>query len=461
MIDVKEIRANPERLREAIHLRRVDPTRADLDRWLELDEQRRHLQALLEKLNAEKNRLAQLGTVDPAAARRKGQEIRQQARALEEQLTRVTNEWQNILDWFPNWPDPEMPWGEGEDDNVEECAWIPGSGYVDADRLGKGAHTAPLMPQHPPHADDPGFRPLHYADLGQKSGGVDTTQAARVSGSRFAYILGDVALMQLALQHLLVDKLLGAGFQPIIPPLLVRERSLYGTSHFPEGRDQVYEIKSYNVEEGHPLFLVGSSEPANFSYFMDRTLSEAELPIKVFAMTPCFRSEAGSWGKDVKGIKRVHQFDKIELNAVCVPDQAVAIYEEFRAINEWLLQVLELPYHIVDKCGGDAGYLATHRQRDAEVWLSSTREFMEVMTDTNTTDYQARRLNIRYKSGDGRVRYCHTVNDTGCAMGRMLIAILDNYQQKDGSVKVPEALRSVVNKDYIRPQSCLVNHPYE
>ena len=301
MIDVKEIRANPERMREAIQLRKIDPTRADLDRWLELDEQKRHLQALLEQLNAEKNRLAQLGKVDSAAARRTGQEIRQQARVLDEQLALVTKEWQNILDWFPNWPDPEMPRGDGEDDNVEECVWIPGVGYVDPDRLGKGAHTAPLMPQHPPHADDPDFRPLHYADLGQKIGGVDTAQGARVSGSRFAYILGHVALMQIALQQLLADKLLGEGLQPIIPPLLVRERSLYGTSHFPEGRDQVYEIKSYNVEEGHPLFLVGSSEPANFSYFMDRTLSESELPIKVFAMTPCFRSEAGSWGKDDPG----------------------------------------------------------------------------------------------------------------------------------------------------------------
>jgi seryl-tRNA synthetase len=159
MIDVKEIRANPERMREAIRLRKVDPTRADLDRWLELDEQRRHLQGLLEEINAEKNRLAQLGKTDPAAARRKGQEIRQKARALDEQLARVTKEWQSILDWFPNWPDPQMPRGDGEDDNVEECAWIPGVGYVDPDRLGKGAHTAPLMPQHSPHADDPDFRP--------------------------------------------------------------------------------------------------------------------------------------------------------------------------------------------------------------------------------------------------------------------------------------------------------------
>jgi seryl-tRNA synthetase len=293
---------------------------------------------------------------------------------------------------------------------------------------------------------------MHYADLGESHGGVDTLQGGKVSGSRFAYILGDVAVMQIALQRLLTDELLRRGFQPIVPPLLVRERSLYGTSHFPEGRDQVYEIKTDNVEEPLPLFLVGSSEPANFSYFMDRTLDEAELPIKVFAVTTCFRSEAGSWGKDVKGIKRVHQFDKIEMNAVCAPDQSVAVYAEFREINEWLMQQLELPYRIVDKCTGDAGYLATYRQRDVEVWLSGSREYMEVMTDTNTTDYQARRLNIRYKATAGGTQHCHTVNDTGCAMGRMLIAIMDNYQQADGSVLVPRVLAPLMNKDRLLPR---------
>ena len=202
-----------------------------------------------------------------------------------------------------------------------------------------------------------------------------------------------------------------------------------------------------------PLFLVGSSEPSNFSYFMDRTLEEAELPLKLFAVTTCFRSEAGSWGKDVKGIKRVHQFDKIEMNAVCTPEQSAAVYAEFREVNEWLMQQLELPYRIVDKCTGDAGYLATYRQRDVEVWLSGSREYMEVMTDTNTTDYQARRLNIRYKAAAGGTQHCHTVNDTGCAMGRMLIAIMDNYQQADGSVLVPRVLAPLMNKDRLLPRN--------
>ena len=451
MIDVKEVRANPDGLREAIRLRRVDPAKADVDMWLKADSEKRNLQTQIDSLNGQKRELARLGKSDPDAARQKGQELRVKTRDLEEQLGLINQEWQRILDWFPNWPHPQMPRGDGEEDNVEERAWIPESGYVRDDALGTGDHCVGSMPRFPVHAEDRDFKPVHHADLAPTLG-VDTLQAAKVSGSRFAYILGDLALVQMALHQLLTGELLRRGYEMMIPPLLVRERTLYGTSHFPEGRDQVYSITRDNVEEGAELFLVGSSEPTNFSYFMDRTLKEEELPIRIFAATSCFRSEAGSWGKDVKGIKRVHQFDKIEMNSVCTAEQSNDLYEEFSEINEWLLQSLELPYRVVGKCTGDAGYLATHRQRDMEVWMSGSGEFMEVMTDTNTTDYQSRRMNIRYKGNKGGPKFCHTVNDTGCAMGRMLIAIMDNYQQRDGSVIVPDALRAVVGKDRIQPR---------
>lgn len=450
MIDVKSARANPDALKEAVVQRKVDPARADVDRWLELDQRKRQLQGQIDGLNSQKKELARLGKTDPDAARQKGQELRQQGKDLEEEMGRVNGEWQQILDWFPNWSHPDMPVGAGEEDNVEEKAWVPGVGYLDQALLGRGEQSAAAMPQAPLHRESEDFAPIHHAELGVRLGGVDTLQAAQVSGSRFAYLRGDVALMQYGLNRLLSDELLARGYEMFIPPLLVRERALYGTSHFPEGRDQVYAIKGDNVEEGAELFLVGSSEPTNFSFFMDRTLNAAQLPAKVFAATACFRSEAGSWGKDVKGIKRVHQFDKIEMNAVCTAEQSEAIYEEFGQINEWLLQTLQLPYRSVAKCTGDAGYLASHRQRDFEVWLSGSKEYMEVMTDTNTTDYQARRLRIRYRDEKGGLRFCHTVNDTGCAMGRMLIAIMDNYQQAGGRVKVPEALRPVVQKEYLQ-----------
>jgi seryl-tRNA synthetase len=448
MLEVREIRANPDRLREAIRLRGVDPTRADVDRWLALDEQRRRLQTDLDAVNAERKQLASLGRTDPDAARHQGQVLRIRSGELESELDRVTDEWRAVMAWFPNWPHPKMPPGTSEHQNVEESAWVPGSGYLAASELGLGAHTAPLMPRHPPHADTRDFTPKTYPDLGDPLG-IDTLQGAKVAGSRFTYLIGDSVRLQMAIETLLKTRLLQAGFTPIVPPLLVRERSLFGTSHFPEGRDQVYEIKADYVEDETALFLVGSSEPTNFSYFMDRTLAESELPIRLFAATPCFRSEAGSWGKDVRGIKRVHQFDKIEMNALCTPEQAEEIYEQFREINEWLLQTLELPYHVIEKCSGDAGYLATHRQRDVEVWLPGSGEFMEVMTDTNTSDFQARRLNIRFRASDGSSRYVHTLNDTGCALGRMLIAVMENYQQQDGSVKVPEALRALVGKAYL------------
>ena len=449
MIDVRQIRANPHALREAVRLRCVDPALADVDRWLALDEERRQLQAEIDQLNTQKKELARLGKSDPSAARQKGQELREKGRELETRLAELTGPWQEILDWFPNWPHADMPHGEGEADNVEERAWVPGTGYLAANQLGKGEVCAGSMPKAPPHGAGE-FEPREHADLGQALG-IDTLQAGQVAGSRFAYLRGAVARLQYGLQQLLVDELLHRGYEMMIPPLLVRDRSLYGTSHFPEGRDQVYAIQTDNVEDGTQLYLVGSSEPTNFSYFMDRTLAEDELPVRIFAYTTCFRSEAGSWGKDVKGIKRVHQFDKIEMNAVCAPDQSAALYEEFGQINEWLLQTLELPYRVVDKCTGDAGYLASHRQRDLDVWMPGTGAFMEVMTDTNTTDYQARRLNIRYKGKEGRPRFCHTVNDTGCAMGRMLIAILENYQQADGSVSVPSVLRRVAGVEAIEP----------
>ena len=450
MLDVRQIRANPQALREAIRFRKVDPTLADVDTWLELDEKRRALRNEIDALNTEKKQIAQIGKTDRDAARKKGQEVRERGKELEQQMSKITASWQAILDWFPNYPHVDMPAGAGEEDNPEECVWLPGSGYVDAAELGKGDHSSDRMPRAVPHGEGE-FEPQNHADLGAKLG-IDTLQGGQVSGSRFAYIRGDLALLQYGLQLLLIGELLRRGYEMMVPPLLVRERTLYGTSHFPEGRDQVYAIRTDNVEEAEELFLVGSSEPSNFSYFMDRTLKEEELPVKIFAYTTCFRSEAGSWGKDVKGIKRMHQFDKIEMNSVCAPEQSEEMYAEFGEINEWLLQQLELPYRMVEKCGGDAGYLASHRQRDGEVWLPGSGEFMEVMTDTNTTDYQARRMNIRYKGAQGGLKFCHTVNDTGCAMGRMIISIMENYQQANGSVRVPEALRVVVGKDKIEPR---------
>jgi len=184
---------------------------------------------------------------------------------------------------------------------------------------------------------------------------------------------------------------------------------------------------------------------------MDKVLKEEELPVKIYAQTTCFRSEVGSWGKDVRGIKRVHQFDKLEMNAVCTENQERKIFDEFLEINEWLFQLLEIPYRIVNKCTGDCGYSATYFQHDVEVWRPADREYMEAGTDTMTTDYQARRLNIKYKSEDG-LKFARTVNDTGVAFGRAIIALLENHQEENGSVIIPQALQKYTGFEKILPK---------
>lgn len=452
MVDVQFVRENPERMRAIINSGRGNPEKANIDLWLKLDKERTLLVQQRDALNTKKNELANLGKSGATSddIRKKGQELKQESQKIEESLTRIEKEWQEILAWMPNIPHQDMPEGKGEDDNLIIRAWDPANGYVENFNEVRVKDSTNPFPARSMHWDKEDLKAKHHLEIGEALELIDNNQGAKVSGSRFTYIVGDLALMQYAIQQLLFSKLLSMGFKQIIPPLLVREVALFGTSHFPEQVDQVYKIdNTYLEDSSKPLYLVGSSEPSNFSYFIDKTLSTEALPIKLFAYTSCFRSEAGSWGRDTKGIKRLHQFDKIEMNVVCRPEESDKIFDELLSVNEWLLQELQLPYHLVLKCTGDAGYMASSKQIDPEVWLPGQKEFMEVMTDTNTTDYQARRLNIKFKDETGAKKYVHTVNDTGVAMGRMLIAIIDNYQQADGTIKVPEALRKFMGKDYI------------
>ena len=447
MLDTKLIRENPEYVKKIIAAGRSKSEKANIDEWLKLDAERSGLIGQIDQLRAERNQLSKISGKPDEATMEKVKKLKDDFQVLEKQLADVESKWQEILDWIPNMPVSEeaMPFGKGEEDNVVLKAWIPGKGYIEK----KGVMDKEEMPTRSIHWDAALDKPIHHLDLGQAMGVIDMEQAAKVAGSRFTYLSGDLTLLQYALQRYLFDELIRRGFTLLNPPLLVRDNILYGTSHFPEQRDQVYQLKGDLLEEGNELNLIGSSEPTNFAYFMDRVLNEADLPRKVFAYTPCFRSEVGSWGRDVRGIKRVHQFDKLEMNAVCTPEQSEKVFEEFLAINEWFWQSLEIPYQLVLKCTGDAGYHASAHQIDPEGWLPGQQEFMELGTDTNTTDFQARRFNIKYKAQDGQKVFCHTVNDTCAAMGRTLIAIMDNYQQSDGTVKVPEVLRKLIGKDFI------------
>lgn len=439
MLDLKYVRQNLEEVKQNVINRK---STAKVDEVIRLDDHRiklaSQIDAMRRDLKSQSKQKPDAATI--AKLRLLGEDIQK----LESELSQVEQDLKREAALLPNQTASVMPVGKGEEDNEEVVVWIPNQGYLAKDKLGVGNHSAQHMPKlH--------FGGSHHLDLGENLGLIDSKQGAKVSGSRFAYLVDGAAVLENALVQLLSQELLHHEFIWVDPPLLVKEPILFGTSHFPEGRDQVYHIGNENVEEGQELFLVGSSEPSLFGYGLDRTFTREQLPLKMFAITPCFRSEVGSWGKDVRGIKRVHQFNKLEMDVICAPTDSGAIFEELRGYNEWLLQQLGLPYRVIHKCTGDCGYLATYDQYDVEVWMPSQQEFMETMTDTLATDYQARRLAIKYVTETGERQFVHTVNNTGVALGRMVAAILDNFQQPDGSVVVPEALRPWVGREVLVP----------
>src|SRR3990172_6034045 len=438
MLDIKFIRENPDLIQKNVVFR---GGKVPVSQVLEADKKRRDLIKRSEELRADRNiRSAKKPSPEEIAQLRIA---REELKKIEDELKMIETEFQDLLARIPNMSSPDMPEGNGDPDHVELAVWLPDGGYLPKEKLGRGDNSAQFMPVR---------EGRHHVDLGRDLDVIDIEQSAKTSGSRFAYLKNEAALMQYALFELLKNKLIGEGFIPMIVPVMVNERVLFGTSHFPEGRDQVYEINTEFVEEKKPLFLVGSSEPPLFAYYMDKVLKEKELPVKMFAFTHCFRSEVGSWGKDVRGIKRVHQFDKLEMDTITAPEKSREMMEYLRSINEWVMQQLQLPYRVINKCSRDCGYNATYLQYDVEGWLPSQKEFIELGSNTDAWDYQARRMNISYLGPDGRKSFAHTVNDTGIPIGRMIIAILDNYQNPDGSVTIPEALRPYMGTDVILPK---------
>jgi seryl-tRNA synthetase len=262
---------------------------------------------------------------------------------------------------------------------------------------------------------------------------IDMERAARVSGSRFAYLRGDLVILELALVRYAIEKLLDLGFEPVIPPVLVRERALYGTGQLPDTEQQIYRLADDD------LYLVGTSEVPLASLHQDEILDRDQLPLRYAGFSSCFRREAGAAGKDTRGIFRVHQFDKVEMFSFVEPENSVAEHEHLLAIEESILQELEIPYRVVAIAVDDLGASAA-KKFDCEAWLPGQGRFRELTSTSNTTDYQARRLEIRYRQADGRPAYLHTLNGTAVAVGRTIIALLENGQREDGSVALPDAV---------------------
>ena len=440
MIDLEILRNNPEKVRIAIKNKGIK--NFDFDSFLELDRGRLKLLRNLEDLRSERNKISDkistLNASDRQTALESASKLKQEIKKLEEEFSNSDELFNKELLKLPNIPSEQMPIGSGESDNIAIRAWTKESGEIIPENI---EDTSFISKNNYIYKD--------HLELGKIHDMIDTEKSSAISGSRFSYLKKDAVLLQDAISQILKQKLRMHGFFPMIPPLMVLDKALYGTSHFPEGRDQVYQIKNDNVEEGRELFLVGSSEPANFAYFSNSVLDESELPKKFYAQTTCFRSEVGSWGRDVRGIKRVHQFDKLEMNAITTKTQADEIFNELVSINEWLLQQLELPYRVVNKCTGDSGYNASYFQYDLEVYRLATNEWMETMTATNTSDFQARRLNIKYRDSVGKLNYSYTLNDTGVAFGRIILAIMENHQDEQGNIILPEILRPILGKEKI------------
>jgi seryl-tRNA synthetase len=413
MLDLKLIRSEPERVKAALERRGAG---ADVDELLALDAKRRELLPRIESAQAERKKLSkQIG-----AEKQKGNEaadlvaevgrLKEQIEAGRAELDEVDAEIERVAAALPNLPDPAAPDGMTEEDAVV------------VREVGER-----------PSFD---FEPLDHLEIGTRLGVIDVESAARVSGSRFAYLKGDLVLVEMALVRYALDVAAAEGHEPVVPPVLVREEALYGTGFLPGDRDQIYEIPKDD------LFLVGTSEVSLASLHADEILDAERLPIRYAGFSTCFRREAGAGGRDTRGIFRVHQFDKVEMFSFVEPSESAAEHERLLAIEERILGELEIPYRVVNVAAGDLGAPAA-KKYDCEAWIPSQARYRELTSCSNTTDYQARRLGCRYRAADGETpQAVHTLNGTAIAVGRTVVALMENRQQRDGSVELPGILHS-------------------
>jgi seryl-tRNA synthetase len=392
-----------------------------------LDEQRRKLLPRIEERRAEQNRVSD----EIAEAKRAGgepsdkiaamRELAGEIKRLEEELAGVKEEIDRLLPTLPNLPDPSASEGETEED-AEVLK-----------EVGKR-----------PEFD---FEPKDHLELGVELDVIDMESAAVASGSRFAYLKRELVLVELALVQFAIQKLVRQGFTPVVPPVLVREEPLFWTGFLPTDRAQIYEIS------GDDLFLVGTSEVSLAALHADEIVGEQDLPLRYAGFSTCFRREAGAAGKDTRGIFRVHQFDKVEMFSFVHPETSGEEHERLLGIQEQLLQELGIPYRVVNIAAGDLGASAA-KKYDCEAWLPGQGRYREVTSCSNTTDYQARRLRCRFRSAEGgSPQPVHTLNGTAVAVGRMLVALMENFQRGDGSVEMPKALHAFGAPDRIPAQS--------
>jgi seryl-tRNA synthetase len=397
MLDIRLIRAEPDAVKAALARRGPDEP-AKVDHVLELDTRWRELTTGAEELRAEQNRASKALRGKPTDEQRQElADLSARAKDLAEQETAVRAERETALLGLEN---------------------IPADDAADTDTVVREVGESGKTGRD--HLELAGSR-------------IDMERGARLSGSRFAYLRGDLVLLELALVRYAFDKLGGYGFEPVIPPVLVREEALYGTGMLPDTEQQLYTVPE------DELYLVGTSEVALASMHRDEILELSELPVRYAGLSSCFRREAGAGGRDTRGIFRVHQFDKVEMFAFVEPSRSVEEHDRILSVEEAICADLELPYRVVNIAVDDLGAPAA-KKYDIEVWLPGQAQFRELTSCSNTTDFQARRLDVRYRGEDGKPAHVHTLNGTAVTSSRTIVALLENGQQDDGSVVLPEAL---------------------
>jgi seryl-tRNA synthetase len=413
MIDPRLLRDDPDAIRESVRRR---GSKVDLDALIELDAKLRAARQQAEVLRAsQKEAGREIATLAGEAkdnAIAGVAELATQVKTAAAEVDRLEADFE--LAWLevPNLVAKDAADGFSEEDNLE------------VKRVGTGMTEG-----------------TDHAQLGESLGIIDTIRAAKVSGSRFGYLKGQGAMLEFSLVRWAMDHLQAEGFTPMIPPVLVREQALVGTGFFPEAAEQVYEVSK------DELFLVGTAEVPLAAYHSDEILTPEELPVRYAGFSTCFRREAGTYGKDTAGIFRVHQFDKVEMFVFIDPAESEAEHERLLAVEETLVGELEIPYRVVNVAAGDLGASAA-KKYDIEAWFPGEQSYREITSCSNTTDYQARRLKVRTRTDTGN-EIVHTLNGTACAVGRTILALLENHQQPDGSVVIPEALRRYTGFDII------------
>jgi seryl-tRNA synthetase len=415
VLDLRFVRENAELVKRGAAKKRIA---CDVDRVVELDLVRREVGRQVDELRARQRSAgkeiaqasadARVGLLEASSA------LKEDLRALEERLHAATAELDQLLLRIPNVPAEEVPEGLTDADNVE------------LHRVGE-----------PPAFD---FEPLDHVDLGNLQGWLDIEAGGRLSGSRNYVLKGDLALLENAVLRFALDHMVAKGFTPLSVPVLVRREAMEGTGFFPGGEDQTYA-----TDDRDDLYLVGTAEVPVTSLHADEILEVERLPLRYVAWTCCFRREAGTYGKDTRGLYRVHQFQKVEQVVIDVADDATSLahHHAILGYSEELLRAFELAYRVVNVCGGDLG--APQVQKfDIETWMPGRGGYGETHSASRFHDYQARRLKIRYRDAGGKVRVCHTLNNTVAASTRLLVALLENHQQADGTVRVPAALQPYV-----------------